>query len=185
MATFHELVDFFKGEKALEVEHTDGSYLGHCAAVYRDMKRWGADEELAQAGFFHSVYGTGLFQKFKLELDRRDEIRALTGERAERLAYLNCAVVYDSFDEEVMRGTPPFRMEDRFTGDVIDVSEEDFNELVFLQLCDRLEQIPRSKKYSFRQPAFEKMAAWLAERTHGAAPEAYERVYSQAEVHGD
>jgi hypothetical protein len=125
MATFQELVEFFKGEKALEVEHTDGSYLGHCASVYRDMKRWGADEELAQAGFFHSVYGTVLFQKFKLEL-------------------------------------------------------EDFNDLVFLQLCDRLEQIPRSKAYAFRQPSFERMAAWLAERTNGIAPAAYERVYAEA-----
>ena len=182
MAKFQELVDFFKGEKALEVEHTDGSYLGHCAAVYRDMKRWGADEELAQAGFFHSVYGTGLFQKFKLELDRRNEIRQLIGERAERLAYLNCAVVYDSFDEEVMRGSAPYRMEDRFTGEMIDVSEADFDDLLFLQLCDRLEQIPRSKKFAFRQPAFELMASRLAERTDGAASEAYARVYAEAPV---
>lgn len=182
MATFQDLVAFFKNEKALEVEHTDGSYLGHCAAVYRDMKRWGADEELAQAGFFHSVYGTGLFQKFKLELDRRDQIRELIGERAERLAYLNCAVVYDQFDAEVMRGTAPFQMENRFNGEMVEVSEADFDDLVFLQLCDRLEQIPRSKKYEFRQPAFERMAGWLAERTEGAAPAAYERVYAEAAV---
>jgi len=182
MATFHELVDFFKAEKALDVPHTDGNYLGHCAAVYRDMKRWGADEELAQAGFFHSVYGTGLFQKFKLELDRRGEIRDLIGERAERLAYLNCAVVYDSFDAEVMRGSAPYRMQDRFTGETIEVSEADFDDLMFLQLCDRLEQIPRSKAYAFRQPAFERMASRLAERTNGIAPEAYERVYAEAPV---
>ena len=182
MATFQELVEFFKGEKALEVEHTDGSYLGHCASVYRDMKRWGADEELAQAGFFHSVYGTVLFQKFKLELDRREDIRDLIGERAERLAYLNCSVVYDQFDAEVTRGAAPFHMANRFTGETAEVSEDDFNDLVFLQLCDRLEQIPRSKAYAFRQPSFERMAAWLAERTNGVAPEAYERVYAEAEA---
>ncbi|MBI1358404.1 MAG: hypothetical protein GC160_29055 [Acidobacteria bacterium] len=182
MDKFHALVDLLKAEKALDVGHTDGSYLGHCASVYRDMKRWGADEDLAIAGLLHSLYGTGLFQSFKLELDRRDEIRAVAGERAERLAYLNCAIVYDSFDEQVEQGAPPFRMEDRFTGADINVAAEDFEDLMFLQLVDRLEQIPRSKKYAFRQAAFRRMAELLAERTGGVSLEAYDKVYAAAEV---
>ena len=38
---------------------------------------------------FHSIYGTERFQGFTLPLERRGEISALIGERAERLAYLN------------------------------------------------------------------------------------------------
>ena len=40
---------------------------------------------------FHSIYGTEKFQGFTLPLERRAEVRALIGDRAERLAYLNCA----------------------------------------------------------------------------------------------
>ena len=182
MDRFHALVELLKAENALDVGHTEGNYLGHCASVYRDMKRWGADEDLALAGLLHSLYGTGLFQSFKLELDRRDQIRSIAGERAERLAYLNCAVVYDSFDDEVQRGAPPFRMEDRFTGEEIDVSAEDFEDLMFLQLVDRLEQIPRSKKYGFRQASFRCMAELLSQRTGGVSVEAYDKVYAAVEA---
>src|SRR5690606_18309886 len=138
MADFHQLVEFFKTTGAAGVEHTDGSYLGHCAAVYRDMKRWGFDEDLARAGLFHSIYGTGIFQKFALSIERRHEVRAFAGEWVERLAYLNSALDYDTFDREVCRGTPPYRMIDRFTGQEIDLTPEEFDALVKIQLVDRL-----------------------------------------------
>ncbi len=173
MATFHELVDFFKVTGAAGVEHTDGSYLGHCAAVYRDMKKWGYDEELARAGLLHSIYGTGIFQRFALPLERRDEVRALAGEWVERLAYLNCAIEYDSFDREVLRGAPPYRMIDRFSGEEIDLTDEEFDALVKIQVVDRLEQVPRSKAYAYRREAYRKMA----ERLGPAAIEAFEAVY--------
>ncbi len=173
MATFHELVDFFKTTGAAGVEHTDGSYLGHCAAVYRDMKRWGFDEDLANAGLFHSIYGTGIFQKFALPLDRRDEVRALVGERIERLAYLNCAIDYDSFDREVLRGEPPYRMIDRFTGEEVEIAPEDFEDLVRIQLVDRLEQVPRSKAFEYRRDAYRQMA----HRLGPSAIEAFDSTY--------
>jgi hypothetical protein len=172
-ATFHDLVDFFKTTGAAGVEHTDGSYLGHCAAVYRDIKRWGFDEELARAGLFHSIYGTGIFQRFALPIERRGEVRALAGEWVERLAYLNCAIDYDSFDREVLRATPPYRMRDRFTGEEIDMTPEEFDALVKIQFVDRLEQVPRSKAYAYRQPAYRKMAELLGP----SAVEAFEAVY--------
>jgi hypothetical protein len=173
MADFHELVDFFKTTGAAGVEHTDGSYLGHCAAVYRDMKRWGFDEDLARAGLFHSIYGTGIFQKFALPIERRHEVRALAGEWVERLAYLNSALDYDTFDREVRRGTPPYRMIDRFTGQDIDLTPEEFDALVKIQLVDRLEQVPRSKELTYRREAYRKMA----DRLGPDAVAAFERVY--------
>ena len=168
-----DLVDFFRRLSTTDVEHTGGTYMGHCFTVYRDMRDWGADEELALAGLFHSIYGTGLFQRFKLELDRRGEVRDLIGERAERLAYLNCAIVYESFDRELMRGTPPYRMENRLDGGEIEVGEQDFEDLVLMQFVDRIEQVPRSKAFEFRREAFEKMADRLGAR----AREAFDAVY--------
>jgi hypothetical protein len=175
-ATFHELVDFFKETGAAGVEHTDGSYLGHCAAVYRDMKRWGFDEELARAGLFHSIYGTGIFQRFGLDLERRAEVREMIGERAERIAYLFCAMDYDSFDRELGRGTPPFRMTDRFTGQPVEMTPEEFEDVVRVQLVDWLEQLPRGKRWDRRREAYRRMA----ERVGPAAVAEYERVYGLA-----
>lgn len=114
-----------------------------------------------------------LFQKFKLPLERRDEVRALIGERAERLAYLFCAVVYDSLDQAIERGTAPYRMTDRFRGEPIEMSAEDFEDLPRIQLVDRLEQIPRSKEWDFRREAYRRMAERLGPR----AVAEYERVF--------
>lgn len=171
---FRDLIDYLKGLDTDQVEHTDGTFLAHLVSVYRDMKAWGADEELSRAAMFHSIYGTELFQKFKLSIDRRGEVRDLIGERAERLAYLNCAIHYDSFDREVERGTAPFGMLDRFIDEEIELNAEDFEDLCRIQLCDRLEQLPRSKHWDFRREAYRRMA----DRLGGVAAEAYEKVWA-------
>jgi hypothetical protein len=101
-------------------------------------------------------------------------VRALIGDRAERLAYLFCAIDYDSFDEEVKRGAPPFRFLNRFTAAPIEVSEGDFNDVVKLQLVDRLEQLPRSKEWGFRRESFQRMA----ERLGPHAQAQFEKVFA-------
>lgn len=160
-ASFDEMITFLRQVAAADVPHSGGTYLGHVVSVYRDLKKWGYDEDVAVGGLFHSIYGTGLFQKFKLPLESRAEVQALIGERAERLAYLFCAVVYDSLDDEIRRGTPPYQMTDRFTGEPIKISEQDFEDLLRIQLVDRLEQIPRSKEWDFRREAYRRMAERL------------------------
>lgn len=173
-AAFQELVDFFHSIGAEDVPHTGVTYMGHSFAVYRDMKKWGFDEELAQAGLFHSIYGTGLFQRFKIPLERRGEVRKLIGERAERLAYLNCSIDYESFDQEVERGTPPYRLHSRLTGETFELGEQEFEDLLRIQLVDRLEQVPRSKHLDFRREAFRQMA----ERLGPQAVEEFDRVFA-------
>ena len=173
-ADMRSLTEFLRGVGAADVAHTGTTYLAHCAAVYRDMKAWGFDEDEARAGLFHSIYGTGLFQKFKLPLERRGEIRDLIGERAERLAYLLCAVDYESFDREVERGRPPYRMTNRFTGETTTIAPEDFESVVKLQLIDRLEQLPRSKDWEFRRASFRRMA----ERLGPAAIRRFDEVFA-------
>jgi len=174
MTSFQELVDFFKTSGAAGVEHTDGTYLGHCASVYRDMKKWGFDEDLARAGLFHSIYGTGIFQKFGLPLERRAEVREMIGERAEKVAYLFCAMDYDSFDRELERGTPPYSMIDRFTGEPVEMTPAEFEDVARVQLVDWLEQLPRGKRWDRRREAYRKMA----ERIGPEAVAEYERVYA-------
>lgn len=173
-ATFQELVDYFHTLPTDDIVHSDGTYMGHCFSVYRDMKKWGFDEDLARAGLFHSIYGTGLFDRFKLELDQRDKVRELAGERGERLAFINCSINYEEFDEELAKGTFPFRMNGRLTGEKFELDEDELTDLLRLHLVDRLEQLPRTKAWDFRRPAYKIMA----DRLGSYAQAEYERVHA-------
>ena len=165
-STFDDLIQYVRNLGAAELEHSDVTYLGHLAGVYR-------------GGMFHSIYGTEIFRRFALPLDKRDEVRELIGERAEWLAYLNSAIDYASFDQMLSQGSGPSRMRDRFTGEHIELSEDDLKDLALIHLCDRLEQAPRSKDWEFRPAAF----SMLAKRLGGVAAESYERVYGTTQAH--
>ena len=127
---------------------------------------------------FHSIYGTEMFQGFTLPLERRDEVRALIGDRAERLAYWNCAMDRASFDRGLDQVDEPYRITDRIIGEEVEVSKHDYDDLCHVHLIDWLEQVPRSRNWDYRRPAYEKMAKRL-----GGAPEAYhQRVFAQEEA---
>src|SRR5271163_912328 len=104
---FKQMTDFLVGIGIERIPHSQKSYLAHLIALYRDLKAQGYDEDVCRAGMFHSIYGTELFQGFTLPLERRPEVRALIGERAERLAYLNCAMDRASFDRVLDQAAEP------------------------------------------------------------------------------
>lgn len=174
MTTYKQLTDFLLSLGVDKVPHTNEVFLAHLIGVYRDMKSWGCDEDLCRAGMFHSIYGTERFQRFSLPVDRRQEIRDLIGPRAERLAYLNCAMHRGSFDEAAFGDGETYRIIDRLTGEETVVSRDDFDDLCRVHLCDWLEQVPRSKDWDYRRPAYRR----LAERLDGVAQGAYDRVFA-------
>jgi hypothetical protein len=173
--TFKELTAYFVEIGADQVSHTEKTYLAHAIGVYNDLKTWGFDEEFARIGLFHSIYGTQIFQGFALPVERRDEIRAMIGERAEYIAYLNCAMDRDSFDAQVTRRQAPYPITDRLTGEEIVLDEKTFDDLVNLHLCDWLEQVERSASWDYRREAFLNMA----QRLGGVAVESHERVFGR------
>lgn len=175
-ATYDELVDFLANLGTERVAHTEGTFLDHLIAVYRDMEKWGEGEALCRAGMFHSIYGTEKFQRFSLPVSRREEIRRLIGEQAERLAYLNCAMDRASLDREVARGTPPFMIRDRLTQKDIQLSAQDFDDLCRVHLCDWLEQVPRCRLWNYRRDAYRQMGARLG----GVAQQSYDAVFAAA-----
>jgi hypothetical protein len=172
---FKLMTDFLVNLGVEDVAHTTKSYLAHLIGVYRYMKDHGCGEDACRAGMFHSIYGTELFQGYKLPLERRPEVRALIGERAERLAYLNCAMDRPFFDQVVERSEKPYRLRDRLTGEVSELTPEDFEDLCRVHLYDWLEQVPRSKKWDYRRPGYRNMAARLGD----VAQASYERVFAQ------
>lgn len=174
------LLDFLKDLGIEKVPHTEKTYLAHLVNVHRLMANEGCSEELCHAGMFHSIYGTQQFQGFKIPLEQRAEVRKLIGERAEMLAYLNCAMDRPSFDAVVDQAGEPYCFKDRITGEEVRLSRGDYDDLCAVHLYDWLEQVPRSRfGYGFRRAAYRRMA----ERAGGAAVAAYERVF-QGEPRG-
>ena len=177
-ADFKRLTDFYLELGAETVAHTEKNYLAHVIGVCRYMEQRGCTEELCRAGMFHSAYGTETFQTFALPLERRAEVRALIGERAERLAYLNCAMDRASLDRALFACTEPFRFTDRLTGEEVVLSKEDFDDLCRVHLYDFLEQVPRSHRWDYRRASYRRMA----ERLGGVALASYDRTYAQEQA---
>jgi hypothetical protein len=172
---FKKLTDYLVGLGTDQVPHSQTPFLAHLIGVYRDLKEWGAPEHLVLAGLFHSIYSTEAFQRFGLPLEKRGEVRELIGERAERLAYVNCALTRESLDASVRSEAAP-RLWDRFRDAPVEISDEEFRDLMTLHLCDRLEQVGRTGNWEYRREAWEGMARRLG----GVALERWRAVFDQA-----
>ena len=178
---FKRLTDFLVGMGVEQVPHTHKSYLAHLIAVFRSLESLGCPEDVCRAGMFHSIYGTERFQGFTLPLERRTEVRTLIGDRAERLAYLNCAMDRASLDRVLDQVVETYRITDRITGEEVQVSRSDFDDLCRIHLLDWLEQVPRSREWDYRRAAYRKMA----ERLGGSAEEQYERLFAQQKMESE
>jgi len=177
--TFKQLTDFLMSVGSEQVEHMGKTYLAHAIGVYRDLETWGADEDVCRAGMFHSIYGTERFQKFSLPLEQRDKLQELIGQRAEQLAYWNCAMDRPEFDravksEPTQSSTTTYHLLDRFTNQQVPLSPEDFEELCRIHLCDWLEQVQRAGAWDYRRDSYRRMA----ERLGRAALKSYDEVYA-------
>jgi hypothetical protein len=178
MSELRAFTDFLVSLGIEKIPHTEKNYLAHLIAVHRDLRSWGCPDDVCLGGMFHSIYGTEMFQGFKLPLEQRDQLRQLIGERAERLAYWNCAMDRPVFDANFTQpggaAVGPFRWRDRVTGETAILSRQDFDDLARIHVCDWLEQVPRSKKWDYRRQAYREMAHWLG----GVAQSAYDRVFA-------
>jgi hypothetical protein len=170
--------DFLQSLGTQDVPHTGEGFFAHLFAVYRDLKKWGEGEEVCLAGLFHSIYGTEKFRLFSLPIERREEVIALIGEHAERVAYINCVMDRSTFDALVRdlgaadRGA--LRVRHRDTGEWLDMTPREWRDLKTMHLCDWLEQVPRSQEWDYRRDTYQA----LAEQLGGVALAAYERVYA-------
>lgn len=72
---------------AEEIPHGESRLDHHLADTYAVLRGWGQPDEVCLAGLAHSVYSTEIFTAAILASDRRDKLRQLIGERAERLVY--------------------------------------------------------------------------------------------------
>lgn len=173
--SYKQWTDFLVHEGIDKIAHSQKTYLGHLINVYRLMESEGCEDDVCRAGMFHSIYGTEKFQGFKLPLERRRDVAALIGERAEKLAYLNCAMDRPSFDEAALGDGETYRFIDRITREPVELGRAEFDDLCRVHLFDWLEQAPRSRYgWDYRRTGYRR----LAERLGGSAISAYDRVFA-------
>ena len=174
-ANYKQWTDFLVAQGIDKVEHSQKTYLGHLVSLYRLMEAEGCSDEVCRAGMFHSIYGTELFQRFSLPQSQRGEVRKLIGDRPERIAFANCLMDRSTFDA-LLDSEGPYHLRNRETGETIELSRDEYDDLVRVHLCDWLEQVPRSKRWDYRPEAYRRMA----KRLGGVAQTSYDRVYAHA-----
>ena len=175
---YKQMTDFLIALGTGDVEHSGKGFLAHLIGVYKDLERWGCDVDVCRGGMFHSIYGTERFQNFCLPLDRRAEVRALVGERAEWLGFLNSMMDRPQWDRIFVENTGGQFVVNRLTREQHALSRTDFHALATIHLCDWLEQVPRSQEWDYRRAGYRAMAGYLG----GVAAEEFDRVYAQAAI---
>ena len=175
MAEYAELLEFLRREGTAEVQHSKVDFMAHLVGVHRVLASWQCSDTVCSAGLFHSIYGSEGFSDGALDPRRRPEIRTLIGTAAERLALVNSAMTYASFDVSLREG-PPHRVVNRLTGAPIELTDQEFADLSLIQLADWLEQVGRfPDRWDYRRQAYRA----IAERLGGRALATYEEVFSR------
>lgn len=173
---YRKMVAFLDTLGIDDVPHSGAKgFFAHLVGVYHDLQAWGAERDVCRAGLFHSIYGTEMFRRWSLPLERRGEVQALIGERAEWIAYVNCLMDRSTFYSQI-ESDGPYRIRNRETGEIMEMNRRDFDDLVRVHLCDWLEQVERSQRWDYEPTVWKKMA----QRLGGVALENYERVFAAA-----
>ena len=178
MNTNDDLYGFLLSLGTNEVAHTGGDFLHHLQSVQSLLEDNGADLDMSRAGLFHSIYGTQGFQDFSLPLSDRPVIKNLIGERAEFVAFCNCVMNRDTFDEALARAMntgDSFTIENREDKSSIVLSRDQLIDLSEVHLFDWLEQVKRSARgWNYRRTAYKNMARLVGTR----ALDLYDRVFA-------
>jgi glycosyltransferase involved in cell wall biosynthesis len=141
------------------------TYLSHVAGTSRILHGWGVDIDVRKAALFHSLY---VDRRIKATPEQRAKIRALVGERAERLAYELCAVALVHI-EPVLNAQPPFEFPDQIAGGTLCLSAADLDDLCRIHLAEWTEKRERCPEASL-EPGFYRR---IAQRLGGPAAEAF------------
>ena len=166
------------------LDHTGtAAFDHHLKGVQAVLRHWGAPDHLANAGLFHSIYGTEGFQGFSLPLSERSAIKQLIGPKAEQLCFWFCMVDRLTLDQTVMDWEKPLEEDVTITlrsrpelgRFEMTLNKEEWLDFVELTIADWLEQVEGAstkpshlflwktgEAYAYRRLAYAKMAKVLA-----------------------
>ena len=82
-----DIIDFLLDNAADENSHSGRDLMEHLVGTAELLIHWNCDRDVVLAGLCHSIYGTDSYHTVTIDPSRRDEVRALIGEKAEELAW--------------------------------------------------------------------------------------------------
>lgn len=155
MSRRHILLLVLKRTGAFKKQHNRrmGLTLGeHLVNTYDDLKRMGADEDVAIAGGLHSIYGTNSFRAASVPINQRFVIKGLFGERAERLAWLFSTI-------NRPQGLEGGDIRDWRSGEPVEVSADDLQDLRLIEVAnlrdngEKLSKFPNLERFNEERQA--------------------------------
>ena len=149
--------------------------LEHLIETYRILADWDHDAPVTLAGLMHSVYGTVAFKRACLAPSERQRLRAVIGERAERLVYLFGAMERDLFLDHLGSN----RIVSRFEDGEIEVSDEETRIMCEILFANDLD-LAIAKKGADRPDKIEKKLGPLYRQTAEFLTPAAQKSYREA-----
>jgi hypothetical protein len=125
----------FLASRTAGMKHSGRAFLEHLTGV-RDLLQ---GDDVRNAGLFHSIYGTNAFRPQAVPLSERDEIAALIGPEAERLAYIFCCCKRPRALIEAAQRRP-YRVTNWRTGETLMLSRKDIIDLLRIEIANLTEQ---------------------------------------------
>lgn len=126
-----------------ESPHSGRTLFEHLSGTQDLLQRWGADDDVATAGLFHSIYGTSAYRTESASFDQRDQVRAVIGERAEALAHAFCVTKRGDFVDQVDADRPVLR---RWADDgTVEVTSAQVADLLEIEAANVVEQLAPEK----------------------------------------
>ena len=98
-------LEFLRTLDADKTRHSGRTLLEHLRGVHDLLRDWGNDEEVCNAGLFHSIYGTKTFRH--QSMTDRAQLVAMIGHHAEFLVHCFSTrdrPMFESIDDPVIRG---------------------------------------------------------------------------------
>jgi hypothetical protein len=143
MSNYSNKIQFLAKMRVHQTRHSGATLLDHLTGVYLQLKQWGQPRAVAEAGLFHSIYGTAEFPIETLSPKDRTHLRKVVGEDTERLVHLFCVMNRPGYVEALSTDAPCTSLTHRVTGEGIPVSQNEHRAMGYIILANWVEHLPR------------------------------------------
>lgn len=130
-------LEFLVALGADKAPHAKGSLYEHLVGTHHLLAAWQCERHVCTAGLFHSIYSTSIYPKACIDKERRADVVAVIGERAERLVFAFCTA---DRPRALLRAIGGAEVVGRFDGQRLVSSPQDLTELVEIECANLLEQ---------------------------------------------
>ena len=135
------LLQILRDVQTDETDHLAGTLLDHLVGTHDVLEGWGLSRDVCNAGLFHSVYGTQLFDVQSVTYDQRANVRNAIGTYAERLAYLFSVIDRNMLFPQIDQPKP--RVYDRVRHQIEMLTAAELRDLIEIEIANFVEFSPR------------------------------------------